>query len=354
MIQIAIIRKNMCLFSNIEEYMRPLLYKIMSDSERKSIKKKIDDYIWSVMEPNIEFISVEQENIPEKMCTTIAESFKETDPDVVYDNLMFHTEPSYTSAKAFLEVVYANYGTEIQTPEQEEPIINNIGCLFSLEHKVIKNTCVILANRYSETAEKYVELTDVTKRDILRVIRRRFVHSALIIEQYRTVKIYYQDPIMLISKYFDIDEDQQISRISVSLFGYNLTLYFNNEPDEYLNELATRFNGNYSIRGNVIIIHELEDKIYANINNKELERLNQISFCKIQDREIKREKDKLPLWSKYLIVNHFLRQGHKCGHCNKDVGSDGITCNVCHRVRYCSLHCMRENQSVHPPECLYR
>lgn len=360
--KIAVIKKNKCVFPEIEKYAKPLLYRILSDQERKMHKKKLNEYMWSVMEDYVEFIEVEKEQLMNDICCHIIESYKQIDSNMNYEDLMVHTEPSYTSSRCFIEILYADYGTKIQTPEEEISIINNIGCMFSLEHKVVKNTCVVIANSYDESSEKHIALSSVKKEDILRVMRRRYLHSALLIRQYNKHKFYYQNPNIMLATIMDVDDDQHINRLPVQMFGYNLVIYFDGEYNKYINETATRLNGKHIIRGDVIIISEMETGLYSDFNKKELEKIDILSYGDLKDREpdesekVREDEKRTPVWSKYMIVQNRLKKQIKCGNCSKmiDRSFTKHCCNICNRMLYCSTECLSVNGSIHPPECVYR
>lgn len=355
LITIAIISKNTCTFSEIERFAKPLLYNKLSDATRKQKKELLNEYIWGVISDHVKFVDVSVDDLMDYICVNIGQSFGEGDNS----NLMFHTEGSYSSSKAYIELVYADYGSIIQTPNEEVDIMNNLGCLFSLKHKVIKNSCIIISNMYDIGSKKHIKLGNVNKDDILRVVRRRFMHTAMLIEQYQVSKIYFQNVNILIGTIFNVDEDQHVNKIPVSHVGYNMVLYFNGE-DEYLNESATRINGFYRINGAVIIVCELEESIHSNMSMTDYKNIDKLSYGKIDNRKPKgAEKHDLddpndnPLWSKYMIVKTRLKEKIICDKCSKNM-NDYVLCNICHRVRYCSIDCMNEDNIDHMGDCISR
>ena len=139
---IALIEKNTCYFDRMEEFAVPLLYKVHEPAERKILKQKLNNYIWSVIESYVTFINIEKED---DFFTVVCENITKCFPDKMPDNFLYHTEPSYTSPKRFIEFIYAQ---PTWKDCENDNSINNIGCLFSLKHNVINNNCVILANNY--------------------------------------------------------------------------------------------------------------------------------------------------------------------------------------------------------------
>ncbi len=111
-------------------------------------------------------------------CTSIAKPFTGKNLDEFY----YHTESSYSFPKKHIEIIYGQpLWKEYNKGTMEN--INALACLFSLKHTVMENTCVITANRYDSNDTKKQILDSVTQEDILRVVRRRFYFSAILIKK---------------------------------------------------------------------------------------------------------------------------------------------------------------------------
>ena len=365
---IAIIKKNTVNFDQIEKFAAPLLYIEHTDGERQRINDELDNYIWSMIEPYVEFISVSVDDLVTVACEQLVACF----PEKSYDDFFYHTEGSYSFPKKYIEFIYAQPMWKEYT-ENQSSNMNNLGCLFSLKHHVIENSCIILANKYDLAAAHFTILESVTKKDIIKVIRRRFFFSAVLIKKNSMVKYYYQNPVYLMMKIYNKNESDPIQSMPCSLLKYNLLFYFNHDKNQYINQIATRINGLYQLHGDVLLLHELEDKIYANLTIHEAKRLNVLSYGRLYDRQLKNEeihtikttdidekgkeceKETTPYWSKYIVIESRMKKWQQiknlCINCNKTM-LNPITCNKCYRVKYCSRSCIAEFASYHDDECI--
>lgn len=361
---IAIIEKNKCQFDDLEQFAMPLLYKLHTDNERFAIKERLNNYLWSVISPYVKFEEVDEMDLAENICTHVATDF----PDVTLDKLFYHTESSYSSPKKFLEIFYA------QNPNEKDKNfnnMNNLGCLFSLKHTVIENKCVIIGNEYDLDQKHYLKLGSVTRDDILRVIRRRFFHTAIFLRGAEIEKYYYQNPGFLISKLFDLQETDNIEKLAFAHLKYNLVFYFKQVKTNPINATATRINGFYPIHGNVLILHEMEDNIYTNLSKTEIKNIDLLSYGDLADREMT-DKEKyvidepktadekeptktIPFWSRFLVTQNrlkILKDAPKlCHYCEKEIVTP-IVCKQCFRVQCCSKKCFDNIYLLHFADCL--
>lgn len=365
---IAIVEKNRCNFDKIEEYASTLLYVEHNIEERKKIKKNINNYIWSVIEPYVKFEEVNDEDFITRICENANNCFPNKKPDEFF----YHTEASYSFPKKFIEFFYCQPLWKDYVGGNVENM-NNLACLLSLKHNVIENNCVIFANRFDLSAPHFTEIDSITKEDIIRIVRRRFFFSAILIKDDTMVKYYYQDPKYLISKIFGLKENDNIQKLSFSHLKYNLVFYFLHDKTKYINKIATRINGSYRIYGDVIILHEMEENVFANISIHEAKRLNVVSYGRLYDRQLKNEeihtiptvdvddngkqieKKTTPFWSRYIVMDRRMLKWqetkNKCINCDKEMIKP-IICEKCYRVKYCSESCKKEFQSYHSDECL--
>lgn len=365
---IAIVQKNRCSFDRIEEFASPLLYCEHSKEQRTILKEKLNDYLWSVVEPYVTFIDVaDDQDLLGIICNKVTECF----PDRKLDEFFYHTEGSYSFPKKYIEFIHCQPLKDYQKSQIEN--INNLSCLFSLKHNVVENTCAIFANSYDLSLPNFTKLDSITKDDILRVIRRRFFFSALLIKENDMIKYYYQNPQYLITKVFGLTEKDNIEKMSFSHFKYNLTFYFQHDKTKYINKIATRINGTYRLHGDVLVLHELEENIFGNISIHEAKRLNVLSYGRLYDRQLKEdevhtmpsvevdengnqtEKKVTPLWSRYIVVNKRMlkweNEKNKCINCGENIVRQ-LVCEKCYRVKYCSEKCRKEFDSYHWDECI--
>lgn len=365
---IALIEKNRCYFEKMEDFIPQLLYTEIDTNEKNRIKSKINDYIWSLVEPYIKFIEVTDEDFLITVCNNLSKCFPDKNPE----DFLYQTEGSYSFPKRYLEIMYAlPLWKEYQSSLIEN--MNNLACLFSLKHTAIENNCIIIANKYCDSSIKSIMMDSIKKDDITRVIRRRYFFSAILINNNRLIKYYYQNPSYLISKVFNLDCKDKIQKLSFNLLKYNLTFYFQYDKTKYLNKIATRINGSYQLYGDVLVIHELEENVFASISIHELKRLNVLSYGRLYDRQLKddevynetcvqsdengnpKEKKYIPYWNRYLVLNHRMlewkRNKNKCINCNKEI-IQRVICDKCYRVKFCSGKCKKEFDEYHSDECV--
>ncbi|AYV85130.1 MAG: hypothetical protein Satyrvirus4_27 [Satyrvirus sp.] len=373
--QIAIIEKNRCNFDRMEEFALPLLYTEYdehNEEERIRTKNSINDYIWSVIEPYIKFVDV---GSGDDLMTIVCENLANKFPDRKLDEFFYHTETSYSFPKKFIEIIYCQPNWKEYDKSCTENM-NNLACLFSLKHNAIENNCIILVNDYDLGEKYFATIGSTTKEDILRVIRRRFFFSAVVIKDENISKYYYQNPSYLVKKVFKLDEKDNIQKLSFDLLKYNLVFYFqfdNSNKTKYVNKIATRVNGLYPMYGDVIVLHEMEENIFLNISLHEIKRLNVLSYGRLCDRKLNPdeihtttivdvgtdgkpvEKKITPFWSKYLILNSRMNRWqenkNKCINCQEEINKL-IICERCYRAKYCSTKCVKDFNSYHYEECI--
>lgn len=359
---IAVIDNNKCNFEKMTEFALPLLYKPHTSEESKRLKNLLNDYLWSEISKFITFIDIEHlEDVLPVGCRIITE-----DMDHPMDHFYFHTESSYSYPKKYLEIIHCQPMWKEYVAEQPENV-NSLGCLFSLKHSIIENKCVIIASKYIEQEPK-MALDSISKDDILRVIRRRYFNTAILIKENEMVKYYYQNASYLISQIYNLTEKDNIQTLPITLFKYNLKFCFQYDKNKYVNKIGTRINGLYKLYGDVIMFHELEDNIYGNLSLREAKRLNVLSYGRLYDRQLKdsefiapqdavdaegKEKKVTPIWSRYVIIeNRMKKYKNCCINCDKILNTGIITCQYCYRIKYCSTKCEEEFNVLHYEDCL--
>lgn len=368
-IRVAIIAKNACTFDKMEELAMPLLYTPHTTSESKRLKQIINDYIWSVIGPYVTFVELELNDLITVTCGTLSESFVGKTPG----DFMYHTEGSYSFPKKYIEFMYCQpLWKDYQKSRPEN--INNIGCFLSLKHNVIENNCVVISNKYNLSSSSFTTIDSITKDDIIRIIRRRFFFTAILIKENSFVKYYYQNPRYLIMKIYNLSPNDNIAKSSCTLFRHNLVFYFKNNKNEYLNQIATRINGAFQLYGDTLMLHELDTDIFGNLSVHEAKRLNVLAYGRLYDRDLKpheiqamddtvevkgdsseeTEKKIIPIWSRYIIIERRMLswKQHKdeCINCQK-ITEKLFPCDRCFRVKYCSDQCKKEFGSYHSGEC---
>jgi hypothetical protein len=370
MIKIAVIKKNRCEFPQFDELVPPLLCLPNSDKNFEQLNQTIDDYIWSVLEPHVTFVSVDKDDMMTSICENLTNCF----PQIPMDQFYYLTESSYSTPQIYLELIYAMPLWSTYTKNQIENM-NNIGCLLSLKHNIVENNCVVIANTYDLKANKYVTLSDITRKDLVQVIRKRYFHSAILLKNNTMTKYLYQNPLSLVSKIFNLNpETDSIQTLSFTYLKYNLVYYFQpKQEDSYPNKCATRINGHNLIYGDVIVLNELDENIYGDLDPEEIRDLNLLSYGRMTDRDLKveesfdtesntteptdttksNEKDSM-LWSKYLVVMSRLSAlNNQCLCCNNKI-TKRVICPHCFRARYCSENCLiNDYKSIHFKECIY-
>jgi len=366
---IAVIEKNKCSFDRMEEFVVPLLYTEHTVDEKSRLKKALNDYIWSVIEPYVKFVDIdENDDFLSVVCQNATNCFPGRKPDEFF----YHTEGSYSFPKKYIEFIYCQPSwKDYQDAEIEN--MNNLVCLFSLKHNVVENNCVVFANKYDLSLPHFTAIDVITKEDIIRIVRRRFFFSAIVIKNDTMVKYYYQNPSYLVTKVFGLTDKDNIEKLALSHLKYNLVFYFQHDKSKNVNKIATRINGMYRLHGDVIMLHEMEDNIYANISIHEAKRLNVLSYGRLYDRQLKdeelhtintvevdengkeTEKKITPLWSRYIVINHRMniwnKNKNKCINCAEEIKIP-IVCDKCYRAKYCSEKCQKEFIFYHADECI--
>lgn len=362
---IAVIKNNKCNFNDLGNYAAKLLYYPHPKKVSRELKSQINNYIWSVVEPYVEFINIEENSLID----VISQQISKSSPDKQLDQFYYHTEASYSFPKKYLEIVHATPLWDEYVKNKPENI-NHLACLFNLNHYTIENIAIIISNAYDLSAPKFVRIESITKDDIVRVVRRRFFFTAILIKNNEFIKYYYQDPSLLISKIYNITPEDTISRLSINDFRYNLSFYFQQNENKAINQPATRINGRYRLHGDVLLLHELTENVYANLSEREAKRLNVLSYGDLTSREMKEDekqsldstemvdvigdentvpKPTITYWSRYILMEKRIKiwkdnvNLDNCMKCDKYMESKFL-CPKCYRVKICSVDCLVDNQ----------
>lgn len=372
MVIIAEINKNRCEFDEIEKYLVPMLYKPYDDDENNSLKLALESYIWSVIEPYVSFNEIETGHQMEDIFQSVCEKLVIDFTDRPITDFLYDVSASYSFTKKSLEIIHCipQWNSYVQSDLEN---LNNIGCLACLDQRVIENKCIVISNKYNVVCTNTMYIDSTNKNDLIRIIKRRYYFSAILIKDNTIVKYYYQEPKYLIQEIFGLVESDTIEKLTVTLLGYNLTFYFK-KNGSYINEIGTRINGLYRLRGDVLVIHEVDTDIYAGLTRREIKRLNVLSYGRLYDREMKpdelhpneidtvdsdgkqQKKRVIPLWNRYLISDkrmiRWQKQHKTCISCGKSNLVKSIKCTKCFRAIYCSDQCKKEFSDYHTDECI--
>lgn len=370
MVKVAVINKNRCEFKDLGNYATDILYTPHIQEKSREIRKNIDNYIWNVISDYIEFVDVELTDIMEYACRKLTEDF----PDKAVDSdFFYYTELSYSFPKKFIEFIHCLPAWKSYDLSKAENM-NNICCLMSLKHNVIENKCVVLASTYDTSLSEKVRIDSIDKSDIIRIVRRRFFFTSVLICENNLQKYYFQDISILIKKIFNLGDNDDIETFKFNFLEYNLIMYFQINKSKYVNKIATRINGSHYIYGDVIIVHQLEDNVFANLSIHEVKRLNVLGYGRLYDRELlSNEIDKVnqdyiddngevmtkkitPIKSRYAIINNRMKKWNInkniCINCSEIIKKP-VICDKCYRMKYCSKECKQQYYSkYHHNECL--
>ncbi len=368
MVIVAVIQQNECEFTEMAQYAEPLLYTKLGDSVRKEMKQELNNYLWDVMGKFVTLVDIPIEFLIEHILNYTTNKFPGKD---VGSDFLHITDISYAMPKKYLEIIHSKPQWP-DFPKLEN--VNSIASLFSIEHRYAEHTAVIIANSYDTSQPKSVKLTDITKKDLLAVIRRRFLHTAVMISENSLHKYYYQDLSVLLSSALDIslDEEGTVQKLYFENINYGLTMYWNpNNTTKKINKIATRINGCYRVNGDVLLTNEMGENIPANLSIREVKRLNVLSYGRLCDRqlspfEIRKEekitvndqgkeekKEVITPWNKYLVMDERMKKwkGIKCIYCGI-IAEKKLKCNLCYRAVYCSLECWKKYSAHHREECM--
>lgn len=334
MVKIAIIIENNCEFPEFDNIITPLLYKSHLSSEKYKLKEKITDYIKKTIQPYVTIKEVSYELLIEQACYEITKDYKDHD---ITNDFLYDSEKSYIFPTKYFEMIDCKPNKTI------ERNINNIGCNFSLEHKIIKGNCFILKYEFDfNKPPKFLNLKSITMNDITKIIKHRYYVSAILITQNGFEKYYFQNLSYLLTKIYNLEEDDQITKMHINFMKYNLVMYTMQDCNDYINMTATRINGRSLMFGNVLIINELADGIYDNLTLREINKINKLSFGTLDNRELTEEEN--DIWSKHIIINNrFKKHKMKCYNCGDSLKEE-YNCVRCYRIIYCSRLCYDSNK----------
>lgn len=356
-VTVAVLTQTSELFENMAEYAAPLLYQILETNERRRLKIALNDYLWKTIEPHVSFHEVPLEQ--EAFLTSISQYLTTPFPEHEMSEFHYNIQASFTSPKTILEIAYAEPIWQQKDNPETLPNTNALGCLFTLDHAIIRNTCIIIANGYDINQPKGAFMKSITREDILRVIRGRYFHSAVIVGHDSMTKMYYQKSEHIVEAVFGRDVLSEVKRLDVGLFKYCLVFHYLPEPNgntKYVNEICTRIAATKRFYGQVLVLNELHKDVNINLSTHELRRLNVLAYGSLADRDLRFEEiDSDKCSTKYSIVearmkcwNYAQQQCFCCG----EIIISPVKCTKCYRLKFCSEKCRENTVSEHQSECL--
>ena len=279
----------------------PLLY-----TADLSSKRDVDRLILDQCKHQIEFVQVPKAQLMDAVCEELAVGRSQ-----LPENLFYHTYQSLSTSNRHLEILTAESLGESPTVND----VNALGCLFSLDHRVMYHRLIVLANQYRSSAARNVDLTDLVSADIARVIRRRYYHSGLLVADGQVQKYHYQNPEylakMLLSSY---------TSSVIELFGYRLRVFTTGGC--IVNESVTRVMGQ-RVNGPALVIFEAETEtdqvmgVYGHLSRSDWRVLDAISYGPSIQQIVEGDN----LWNRYLLTRFMYRHRRKTG----------AVCQVCYR-----------------------
>jgi hypothetical protein len=354
-VQIALITPNKITFDRISEYVKPMIDVILDDEERSYLKSRLNEYIWDEIKEYVQFKSINPLELQDEIVDHVVKSFPYFTNQYQFEQLLFETETTHCTPKKVYQFVHAINLIPDSVPM--EP--NSIGSYIHLfDSNEINHNIVLMAFDYA-SSQSHVRLASFGRDDIVRLIRRRCIRTAILIRQNDVKKIYYEYPYSMIKSIWNVkDEQAGIQKISTVMLKYNLSFYSQSllNTDLYANEMATRLNAIKPIHGECIVVHELDENVYTNLSQHEFRRLNVLAYGSDADRLIKSEEilsqdvsddpaKKPIIWNKFVITSERIKLWNDkkkvCFWCSKKMILDNIyKCEKCWRIRCCSAQCL--------------
>lgn len=306
MVKIAVLKPGKLNLEELESHLSPLLYSPNPNS------KDLDKYLIGIVADLVDI--VETNDVIETVCAV----------STYYVNPVettFTTENSYSNSSRFLELI--RIGTTENSLE-----MNQLACLASLQHTLVNGPAFLMATSYHQSQPT---ACDITLRDVIMIIKRRYYQKAVLCSSINTV-YYYQRVEYLLPIIFG-----EISITTVPADPYNYMLEMHYEKSSEINIQATRISGMHTLYGRVLIINYLDKNILGSIGLRQFDRLNKACHGRLYDRSEGTE------WNKHLTIKNKAGK-HLCINCDKN---SKIVCEGCFRVEYCGQQCQNEYREFH-------
>lgn len=361
MVRVAVIKPGNLSMSDLAEVISPLLYKALIKEGRRVHKTRIEEKISEILQPYVRMEEIGGEDVLSQMVQLIQPPSEE--------DLRFNCEASYGYSRGFTEVLY-------RMEQSEETPVNAIGCYHSLSHTVIRGDCLVVANRFVVNSNGSVAVVrgDLEMQDLVRVIRRRFYRSAMLVDGEMMAKYYYQSSQHLIESIFGggtesasspsakaRQEGLQIKTEELSFLNHSLSLRHREESQGVVNKIASRLLGKKLVGPVIFQLHlekpnDLTDDISDNLTERCLKRINLLAYGSLSERNV--GKNDLPAeylqdndnhWCRYYYLESRMsalkRNPRRCAGCRGELGTKQFTCPVTYRYKYCSEQCVRAGQA---------
>lgn len=356
MVKIAVLSPNNCNFDteSLSNLILPLVYTSLSKTDTKRLIGKLNAYIEDVISPYIEFAEIDRGDDCDFMENICKHFMPDSTDNIATGDLSFSTKHGYVDiyhAKPNIPIKYKDDSTFC-------PDFNSIASICSIGHIIIHNKCVMLAYGYTSNGD--LEMTNISMKDIVRIIRRRYINTAVCITPNKIQKYYYQNKDYLIRSIFNCSETDinLIETHSFTLYGFNLIFRYG--VSDIPNKICTRL-ANKPINGTCIIFSTINGKNNDNISIAEIEKIDAISYGPLVNRdrnltgnidESDKTKNCYELYHKYSnLIKLFAVREKKCDCCDKIFPSLSL-CSKCYRARYCGVECQKSHYSKHKFECL--
>lgn len=353
---IAFVKYNNLDLNNIlDTYLAPLLYHHMDKNTRTNIMNRLNFELWNLIEKYVTFVTCPD-------TTKLLDIIHENMGQYLDGDSKLVTKYSFSNSHKFIEIVYLHKDNNNYNKSK----VNELGCLANLDHNFVQDTFCFIAYDYDIDSEKYLKISDVTNKDIIRSIKRRYFNSACLVDNTKIDKLYYQKTTTLCSRIFDNNVTQAIyETVDTSKYLLHCVHIPNNPINTYVNKIATRICRK-KIFGPALFfsIYKMDNKdtvIYENISVRELKFLNILSFgdlsevCDstiddsldtvvVPDEFGTKQKKIYPIWSKHVYKlyaqKNKLFMNTLCYSCNLNlIKNKEIECSDCYAYRFCSDIC---------------
>lgn len=200
--------------------------------------------------------------------------------------------------------------------------------------------------------------------DLADILYKKFIHRGIFITANDLEEViefeYFDHPIELYNVQSE-DEFNNYKILSCDFLGFNLSMVIQINPtNDVVNKRATRIYGTNKINGDVLLISKSAHEYY-DLTLDLYKKINCLSYGPLKSRLLSETEKETDIMvdikngmNKYVILNEKY-SGYKkvCNNNNcekKDLKV--LACDECHRMRYDSIKCLREDWMNHKSECL--
>jgi hypothetical protein len=230
----------------------------------------------------------------------------------------------------------------IHYAENDESKINSIVDGIVTDSSKIRSPIFIISYDISNN------IVDTTINDIVKMIRRRLIHTGIYLDVNENAKkYYYRNAHDITAKLWNVEP--VVTGFSLCKFNLDVIYLPQKNNQEPINKIATRMIGDKYIRGDIFMIHNT-GSIHGNLSMKTMKRLNVAGYGRLIDRN----SDKKGTYTKYMMLADKIEEwkNHKkdhCEYCNK-VMKKVYYCSKCYRTRTCGKECY--DSMYHTDHCI--